>query len=270
MKGINLKDTILFGGIFVLIILLMMSRCENSKMQKDLYDQVRKANMEIVKNSKLIKEKDGQYSKLVNNFNTQKDLLNQLKEENKDLYKTIKKNDEKLLMITNTLVTLQKQVVEGFGKFNPNDSNLIDLSIKYPDDKDWFISWDGSVHKKTAFFRGDWSFGKLPLKIVLTQTEDGLWNSRLIGPEWLVVDDMKIDALDPKEMPPSPYIPQPRNYGFILGGGYIRSFPNTTNNALSVGVGFYLKNHSLIINGASNNTVGFNYYYKFISFKKSN
>ena len=111
MKGINLKDTILFGGIFALIILLMMSRCENDKMQKELYDQIRETNKEIVKNSKLIKEKDGQYSKLVNNFNTQKDLLKQLKEENKDLYKTIKKNDEKLLMINNTLVTLQKQVI---------------------------------------------------------------------------------------------------------------------------------------------------------------
>lgn len=268
MKGINLKDTILFGGIMVLIILLMMSKCENTKMQKELYNQIRETNKEIVKNSKLIKEKDGQYSKLVNNFNTQKDLLNQLKEENKDLYKTIKKNDEKLLMITNTLVTLQKQVIEGFGKFNPKDSNLIDLSLKYPNDRDWFISWDGSINKNTAFYKGNWNFGKLPLKVVLTQTENGLWNSRLIGPEWLVVDNMEVNALDPKEMPPVPYIPQPRNYGFMLGGGYVKSFSTAINDALSVGAGFYFKNHSIIINGTSNNTLNFNYYYKFITFKK--
>lgn len=268
MKGINLRDTALFGGIVVLIVLLMMSKCENNQMQKELRDQLKETNKEIVKNSKLIKEKDGQYAKLVDNFNTQKDLLKQLKEENKDLYKTIKSNDEKLLMINNTLVTLQKKVVEGFGKFNPNDSNLIDLTLKYPDEKDWFISWDGSVHKKTAFYKGDWTFGKLPLKIVLTETKKGLWNSRLIGPDWLIVDSMEVKALAPEEMPPSPYIPQPRNYGFMFGGGYIKSLSTTVDNGLSVGVGFYLKNHSLIFNATSTNTLGFNYYYKFISFKK--
>lgn len=245
----------------------MISKCENNQMRKELGNQLKETNKEIVKNSKLIKEKDGQYSKLVDNFNTQKDLLRELKEENKDLYKTIKKNDEKLLMINNTLITLQKKVVEGFGKFNPSDSNLIDLSLKYPNDSDWFISWDGSVHKKTAFYKGDWTFGKLPLKIVLTETKKGLWNSRLIGPDWLIVDSMEVKALAPEYMPPSPYVPQERKYGFILGGGVIRGFqPNYLG--LSVGVGAYFKNHSVILNGTTNNQIGFNYYYKFITFKK--
>jgi|688.fasta_scaffold185476_2 uncharacterized membrane-anchored protein YhcB (DUF1043 family) len=267
MKGINLKDTILFGGIMFLIILLMMSRCEKTKMEKDLYEQVRATNKEIVKNSKLIKEKDGQYSKFVNNFNDQKDLLKQLKEENKDLYKTIKKSDEKLLMINNTLITLEGQVSEGFGKINPSDSNLIDLKLKYPNDKDWFISWDGTVHKKTAFYKGDWTFGKLPLQIILTETDKGIWNSRLIGPEWLKVDKMEVNAIKPEDIT-SPYVPQPRNFGLMLGGGYVKGFANPTTNALSIGIGGFFKNHSVIVNGTTNSTIGFNYYYRFVTFKK--
>lgn len=267
MKGINLRDTILFGGIMFLIVLLMMSKCENNKIQKELKDQLRQTNIEIVKNSKLIKEKDGQYSKFVNNFNEQKDLLKQLKEENRDLYKTIKKNDEKLLMINNSIISLQGKMIEGFGKFNPNDSNLIDLKIKYPDDKDWFISWDGSIHKKTAHYKGDWKFGSLPLQIVLTETEKGIWNSRLIGPEWLKVEKMEINAIKPEDIV-SPYVPEQRNIGFMFGGGYVKSFATNINNGLSVGAGLFFKNHSFIINGTSTNTIGFNYYYRFVTFKK--
>ena len=245
----------------------MLSKCENNKMQKELTEKIIENNKEIVRNSKLIKERDGQYSKLVNNFNTQKDLLKQLKGDNKDLYKLIKKNDEKLLMLGNTLLTLRSEVNQGFGKFNPNDSNLIDLKLKYPNDGDWFISWDGTIHKKTAFYKGEWKFGKLPLQIVLTQTSQGLWNSRLIGPDWLIVDSISVNALKPSEIP-TPNEPKPKLHGFILGGGYVRGINSNNVNGLSVGVGYYVKNHSLIVNGTSNNTIGFNYYYKFIKFKK--
>lgn len=270
MKNINLKDKIIFGVISILIILLMLSNCENGKIQKDLYEQMRENNRQLVQNSKLIKEKDGQYSKFVDNFNTQKDLLNQLKSENEELYKVIKKNDEKLLSITNTIISLKKEVVEGFGKFNPKDSNLINLSLKYPTNDDWFIRWDGTIHKKTAYYKGEFNFGKLPLKIVMTEISKGIWNSRLIGPKWLLVDSIQVEALDPKEYNNSPTINilDERNTGFILGGGFIKSFINTTPNSLSIGMGAYFKNHSLILNGTTNMSVGLNYYYRFITYKK--
>lgn len=269
MKNVTLKDRILYGSIIVLILLLIFNNCQNGRMQKKLSDQLRETNKEIVKNSKLIKEKDGQYSKLVNNFNTQKELLKSLKEENKELYKTLKDNNEKILMINKSVISLREKVIEGFGKFDPKDSNLINLSLKYPEDKDWFISWDGSIHTKTAHYQGNWSFGQLPLKIILTETERGLWNNRIIGPEWLIVDEMEINALKPEEIS-QPYVPQPRNLGFILGGGYIHSFDSSIPKSLSVGVGLYFKNESLILNGTTNKSIGLSYYHRFVTFKKNN
>ena len=70
MKNINLKDKIVFGIIVILMLLLMLSNCENGKIQKDLYEQMRENNRQLVLNSKLVKEKDGQYSKFVDNFNS--------------------------------------------------------------------------------------------------------------------------------------------------------------------------------------------------------
>ena len=59
-------------------------------------------------------------------------------------------------------------------------------------------------------------------------------------------------------------------FGFMLGGGYIKSFNQGINDGVSIGVGAYFKNHSLLLNGTTNSTVGFNYYYRFTSFKKNN
>ena len=56
----------------------------------------------------------------------------------------------------------------------------------------------------------------------------------------------------------------------MLGGGYIKSFNQGINDGVSIGVGAYFKNHSLLLNGTTNSTVGFNYYYRFTSFKKNN
>ncbi len=262
-----MKEKFLYVFILILSLLLVFNHCDKINLEKDLSEQIRVNNIEIVKNSKLIKEKDGQYSKFVNNFNEQKDLLNQLKEENKNLYKTLKNNDEKLLMINNSLITLKSKIIEGFGKFNPNDSNLIDLALKYPEEKDWFVSWNGSVHKKTAHYKGDWVFGSLPLQIILTETEKGIWNSRLIGPEWLKVQKMEVNALKPEDIKP-PYVPEPRNTGFLIGGGYVKGMNTITQNAISFGVGVYHKSNSLTVNFNSNNTLSFNYYYRFITFKK--
>jgi uncharacterized membrane-anchored protein YhcB (DUF1043 family) len=264
MKDFSWKDRITYGFIMVLILLLIFSNCRYNKMQEKLYDEVQRGNKAIVDMDRTKKERDGQYAKLVNTFISQSDLLGELKDQNKDLYKQLKKNDEKLLMMNNTIVSLRGQIAEGFGQFNPEDSTVIDLDLKYPNDTDWFVNWKGSVDSKTAYYKGDWKFGKLPLQVILTETDRGIWNSRLIGPDWLLVDSIDVKALKPKETR------EMRKFGFMLGGGYIKSFNQGINDGVSIGVGTYFKNHSLLLNGTTNSTVGFNYYYRFTSFKKNN
>jgi len=262
----NTFNRILLIGIGVLAILLMISNCKNTKLQEKMYEEQQSMNKMIVEMDTTTKEKDGQYAKLVNNFKSQKDLIKQLKDQNGDLYKFIKSQKEELLMINNTVISLQTKIDNGFGEFNPKDSNLINVSLKYPNDTDWFIKWDGSIHTKTAYYNGEWRFGSLPLQIVMTETERGIWKSRLIGPEWLLVESIDINSIPPEQMVNKP---EQRNLGFILGGGYIHSFDvNTSPSAISIGGGLYFKNNSIILNGTTNKTVGLNYYYRFKSFKK--
>jgi hypothetical protein len=265
----DLKNTfnrILLIGIGVLAILLMISNCKNTRLQEKMYEEQQAMNKKIVEMDSTTKEKDGQYAKLVNIYNTERDLIKQLRDENKDLSKLIKDQNERLLMINNTVISLQSQIDNGFGQFNPEDSSLIDLELKYPNDTDWFISWDGSIHTGTAHYNGEWKFGKLPLQVVMTETERGIWKSRLIGPDWLLVDSIDVNSIPPEDMGNKPEL---RNLGFVLGGGYIHSFDkNMTPSAVSLGGGLYFKNHSIILNGTTNRTVGLSYYYRFKSFKK--
>jgi len=249
----NIKDILLISLSVVIIVLLLFGWVKYNQMQKELRDEIDNANKTILSMDKTTKETEGQYAKLVNYFNSEKDLNRQLKEQNEDLYKLIKEQDERLLMINNTIVTLEDKMMEGFGTINKDDTNKIDLKLNYPDKENSFITWDGFVNRKTAFYKGEFSFGKLPLQIVMTETDRGIWKSRLIGPEWLIVDSMEINSL------PLPSPEKVSNFSLMFGGGYQKSFNTSITDALSLGFGAQYKKHILLLDANSNRQVGLKY-----------
>lgn len=253
----NKFNSILLAILLIIIIFLAWRIDSIKKSNEDAEDALKKS---IIMNDSLTKEADGRYSKLVNYYNTEKDLKQQLKESNRDLYNVIKKENEKILSLTNAIITLQGAVNEGFGRVDSLDTNKINLTLRYPDEKDPFINWIGNVDKQSAFYKGEWSFGKLPLQIVLTEEKRGLWKSRLIGPEWLKVDSMTINTLPPvKEL---------KKLQFFFGGGYIKSLSQGPN-AISVGGGLsYNGKHNLLLQATTNQELGFSYYYNFQKKKK--
>jgi hypothetical protein len=249
--------------ILIFIILLLSWRIGNIKNEnQNLVDDLKKS---IIMNDSLVKEAEGRYSKLVNYYNTEKDLKEQLKESNKDLYNIVKKSNEKILSLTNVVITLQGQVNSGFGKIDKLDSNKIDLTLKYPNDNNPYINWKGSINRKTAYYNGEWSFGKLPLQIVLTEEQKGLWKSRLIGPEWLKVDSMIVNSLPNKDYCDN----QLKKLQFLVGAGYIKSLTNQSD-AISVGTGVSFNGkHNILLKATTNKEVGISYYYNFQK-KKTN
>ena len=135
------------------------------------------------------------------------------------------------------------------------------MALKYPNDKEPFINWNGSVDKQSAFYKGEWTFGKLPLQIVLTEESRGLWKSRLVGPEWLKVDSMTINSLPPNDN-------NIRNLQFFVGGGYIKSLSNGPNG-ITIGGGLSFKGkHNLLLQATTNKELGLSYYYNFQTKKK--
>ncbi len=264
------KERILYGIIIVLILWLIGDKWMSNRREDRLREEIQKTNKMIVEMDETKKERDGQYAKLVDYFNNQRELNNQLRGDNKELYKLLKKQDEKLLMLNKAYISLRSEINNGNITVGETDSTgkvtRFDMSLKYPNDDNPFINWNGSIFPNTKTYDGKWSFGQLPLQVVLTETERGLWNSRIVGPEWLVVDSINVNSLPPQEFDNTP---KPSNWGIYLGGGYVKSFNPNINNGLSIGSGLRFKNHSLIINGTTNGTVGFSYYYQFNKLKKN-
>lgn len=252
----------MIGGLILVVLFLAWRVGGKNKKIDDVAEELKRS---IIENDSLKKEENGRYAKLVDYYKTDKDLKTELKESNSDLYKVIKKQNERILSLTSAVITLQGQVSEGVGQINPNDTNKIDLSLKYPNDNNPFINWVGNVDKKTAYYKGEWVFGKLPLQIVLTEEKRGIWKSRLVGPEWLIVDSMSINSLPPEKYTAT----TPRKLQFLVGGGYNKSLVVNGPRSLSVGLGLNLfDKHNIIVNTNTNKEIGINYYYKFQSFKR--
>ena len=184
--------------IVVLILLLIGAHFKNQFDRNKLRGQIDEANKHVLALDKTKKEAEGQYAKLVDNYQTEKDLNKAVSESNKELYKTIKDKDERILSLKKAIISLQEAESEGSVTVNEKDSSILELTLRYPDPDSSFINWDGSISMLDYKYSGKWSFGSLPLQIVLTETERGMWNSRLIGPNWLKVDSMEIKSL-PKE-----------------------------------------------------------------------
>ena len=259
------KDTIYraIGAILIIIIVLLLFK--NCQIQKGANDEINDLKKSIIASDKLTKEAAGRYAKLVDYYATQGDLMKDLKESNRDLYKTIKKQDERLLSITNSIITLDSKVVNGFAQTDPVDTNKLNLSLKYPDEKDPFVYWDGWVNKNTAAYKGTFSFGKLPIQIILTEDTRGLWKSRIVGPDWL-----KVDSLSIKSLPPEEYATiKPKNLQWLIGGSYIYSLNNTGQG---VGINFGLNlfdKHNVILGANTLNQVSVGYTYKIKTFKRN-
>ena len=260
----TVKDNILFIAILVCVLIILWMNWQNKLVQKELMNEVNKANKELVRQDKLKKEADGQYAKLVNYFNSQKDLNNQLKDDNKELSKLLKKQGERLLMINNSIISLEGAISSGGVTVDPKDTSIINLSLKYPNSEEAFINWNGKIFSKNKSYLGEWSFGKLPLQIILTETSRGVWNSRLIGPSWLKVDSMNINSLPPQDFDPI----EDQKIGFLLGGGFFKSFTPQQYDAFSVTGGIYIKYHNILLNATSIGQIGVNYIYRFNTKKK--
>jgi len=258
------KDTIyrILGTIMSgAIIVLLMKNCELQKGYDREIDQLKKS---IIASDKLTKEADGRYAKLVDYYASEKDLLNDLKKNNLELYKEIKRQDEKLLSITSSIISLDEKVVQGFGQTDPVDTNRLNLSLRYPDEKDPFVFWDGWINKNTAAYRGTFSFGKLPIKVVLTEESRGLWKSRIIGPDWLKVDSLSILSIPPEEY----VVVKPKKVQWLVGGSYVYTM-NTNLHGVGVDFGLSLfDRHNILLGATTLNQVSARYVYKIKTFKR--
>lgn len=252
-------------GILILLVIWLAFRIEGMRKSSMEYDKAVKA--QLIASDSMIKEAEGQFAKIVNYYAKEKDLNQELKESNKELYKLLKSQDEKILNLTRSVISLSSKIDNGVGQIDPLDTNKIDLTLKYPEEDNPFITWAGKVDRTSAMYSGLWTFGRLPIDIIVTEDSRGLWKHRISGPSWLTVDSMIVNSL-----PPEDYAQEKEKFiQFMVGGGYLSSLDKDRGPDVSVGGGISFNgNHNIIVNATTGRNVGFNYYYRFKALKKKN
>ena len=152
---------------------------------------------EILAKDTLINHGNGDYSKLVNNFETQKSLNDSLKKNNKELYDIIKKNGEKTISNTSIVFVPIDKDTESKGTIDKKDSTF-SYNAFYPDEKKPFISYKSKINLNTQEVKSSWKFNPIDVNIVVTEKENGMWNSHIDAPDYFKVNKLTVNAL-PKE-----------------------------------------------------------------------
>jgi hypothetical protein len=258
----QLKNNLIL--ILVIIVALFLgwnyfkTKSENKQLQEQLIDQQK----ELIKLDTLKKISDGNYSKLVDFFKTEKELMSDLKSSNIDLYNRVKAGNEKILALNEYFISFKTKFDSGFA--NLKDSNTYELNVFYPERSNWFINWNGLLSRTDGKYNGSWNFGQLKFGVTLTEQPNGLYKSNISGPDFLLLDSVKVVSLPPIK------VPQTRNVEFLLGGGYRINLTDSTNKAFVVTSGLQWKNSNiLMIDVATDQSITGKFIYKFRSFKKN-
>lgn len=217
----------------------------------------------IIAKDSLVQEKEGQYKKMVNYYNTEKQLNNRLASSNKALHKTINDQNETLLMLTNASISFKPDASNKPSVIVPisNSPDSLKFNAFYPNEKDFLVRHYGTISTKTNNMYNNWEFGKIDLDITVSEDANGLWNTRIGGPDYLVVKKLTVNSQPPKNFVPK--TEKPKNLSFLLGGGATYDL-NEKKYGVKAGAGFEIKN-KLIFLGEINNkaTVGLGIYKRF-------
>ncbi len=243
------KSNIFILLLIALIIWLLFTMYNLCGEKKSLYNDINSMKMEIITKDSLVKIKDGEYTKLVNYYNTESDLTKKLKDSNKELVSEIKDKKEKVLQLTGLVASLRGQLSSGSVDSIGKDS--LSISIFYPQEEDWFINWKGLINTNELTYDGSWNFSRLKLNIVLTEEVSGIWRTRINGPDYFVIDSLKIESLPPQE-----YIPnKSKKLSLLVGAGVRRYYGDNPHNKLVIGAGLKYKDVYLIMDAATDNSV---------------
>lgn len=255
------KNTFYFVIIAGLVLyILLIKGCEGRRKEKEIEGLTK----EILKLDKTVQETNGSYRKLVDNFNSEKDLRKIIEDSNKDLAKQLKKNDEKLLMVTKAVATFENKLDKGITVTvgNENGEKVLSFVTRYPDNNpgaDWFIEYNGKLYTQSNKMEGEWKFNKLKFNMILTEKPDGMWAYRIDGPDYLKVDSIVVNA-QPKDKFNNA---NNKKISLVLGAGY-QTLINLKNPAVSLYGGAEIKQKNIVLfNASTNEYIGVTFLRKF-------
>lgn len=242
MKNLTINSKWIAIGIVVVIaaFLYFSKNIELSKKRK----QIALLKQEILATDSVMKEREGVYSKLVNDTKKSKQIIYQISQQNILKDREIKSLKRKIKSFTKIDLEPKKQVDTVFVENN-------NFEAFYPNKQDYFIKHKGVL--KVDSLISEWSFKPLKLNLIISETKSGMYKLTSYVPSWLEVKDLQVNAIPESFTKPdnfdfligveSGYHFQREEVVFELEGGFrykknIFSISGNTNKELKAGIKF--------------------------------
>lgn len=199
MKNLTInKKWIAIGIVAIIAAFLHFSKnIELSKKRR----QIALLKQEILFTDSVMKEREGAYSKLIDDTKKNKEIVRLISEQNILKDKEIKTLKRKIKSFTK--IELEpKRLVDTFFVENNN------FEAFYPSKKDYFIKHKGEL--KVDSLMSEWSFNPLELNLIISETKAGMYKLTSYVPNWLEVKSLEVHTI------PESFI-KPDNFDFLIG-----------------------------------------------------
>lgn len=197
----NKTTTIL---IIIIFLLLIVGYFYTQSLRQEAFNSRKELRKTILEKDRLLKVNETQYRKLVADTLTKRELRKTIEELGVELDNV----EPKVVFKTKYIL---KEVDKPIDELTVKNDTLI-VSSTYPDAENPFIKYNNIINLKNRTGKESWQIAPITISGVLSQRDDGIWQSDFKVPKWLTIEDVDIKAQSLQQ-------PKVDNFNWILGIG---------------------------------------------------
>lgn len=200
-----MKTTNKILSVFIFLVLIggfFYARYEQNK-KAELVSEIKAYKL---REDKLIKISNGQYSKLVADSLTKRELSKKIKELGIDLKKAL---------LAQKIVIVPRDTIKIIDSIKTTDTTITFLDF-YPNKHTPFVTHTTEFKTKDTTAIGIFKFIPISLNLAIGQKEDGTYEVKTKFPEYFDVRSIDVQTLPVQQI-------KPDNFGILFGADYVKS-----------------------------------------------
>lgn len=240
----KIKNYLIIGLVITMIIGFIKYKYETNSSKKETL----KLKKELVAKDSTQTIRDGQARRLADIYNNnEKSLRDSVKNLSSELAKEIKDRKENPLIVTKTKITF----VEGKGKIvaEQNSDSVYTINSTYPKTKP-FIKYQAKLNTKSKHVDESWKFNDMDISMIITEKDNGMWDTYVVGEEFVKIKDIKVNAL-----PRLAEKPKSNKFINLYGGGGVVKMNEKTDLTVNLGATVGKSNQIMISTFVAPSTV---------------
>lgn len=207
---LSAKTWFTLSGYALLVIVIAFLLVQNSCSKKDGAAWRTK----YLASQGTIKEDEGRYAALCVELDSEKSMKELAAQKLDSVYQVLSRRHERVIYLQSIIASFKPlRDTIAIPVLLATDSVFDYFATYPPDTSEFFIAHQATFDLKNNTALANWMFNDIRLHVVITENLDKTWTSRLIGPDFLVIDSMEVNTLPPDKINKPPF------FRFVAGAG---------------------------------------------------